>query len=72
MRGHGDVVVGPTVQRDVVRAIYTEVNARLQTIAINLGGPVNYISPDEGAQREKTPGDDGRAWDLWKAKATGK
>src|SRR5262245_5464010 len=41
MRGHGDVVVGPTVQRAVTRAIYTEVNARLQTIAISLGGPIS-------------------------------
>jgi HCOMODA/2-hydroxy-3-carboxy-muconic semialdehyde decarboxylase len=72
MRGHGDVVVGPTVQRAVVRAIYTEVNARLQTIAISLGGPVNYISPEEGAAMGKALGDDSRAWDLWKAKAMAK
>jgi ribulose-5-phosphate 4-epimerase/fuculose-1-phosphate aldolase len=72
MRGHGDVAVGPTVQRAVVRAIYTEVNARLETIAIGLGGPINYISPEEGALRDKALGDDGRAWDLWKAKAMGK
>src|SRR5215468_5255025 len=30
MRGHGDVVVGPGVRRAVSRAIYTEINARLQ------------------------------------------
>jgi ribulose-5-phosphate 4-epimerase/fuculose-1-phosphate aldolase len=72
MRGHGDVVVGPTVQLAVVRAIYTEVNARLQAIALGLGGPINYISPEEGALREKASGDYGRAWDLWKAKAMGK
>jgi ribulose-5-phosphate 4-epimerase/fuculose-1-phosphate aldolase len=72
MRGHGDVVVGPTVQRAVSRAIYTEVNARLQTIALGLGGPINYISPEEGAEREKASGDDSRTWDLWKAKAMAK
>jgi ribulose-5-phosphate 4-epimerase/fuculose-1-phosphate aldolase len=72
MRGHGDVVVGPTVQLAVVRAIYTEIDARLQAIAISLGGPINYISPEEGALREKASGDYGRAWDLWKAKAMGK
>jgi ribulose-5-phosphate 4-epimerase/fuculose-1-phosphate aldolase len=72
MRGHGDVVVGPTVQRAVIRTIYTEVNARLQTIAISLGGPINFISPEEGALREQAGGDDSRAWDLWKAKAMGK
>ena len=72
MRGHGDVVVGPTVQRAVVRAVYTEVNARLQTIALSLGGPITYISAEEGALRDQAGGDESRAWDLWKAKAMGK
>jgi len=72
MRGHGDVVVGPTVQRAVIRAVYTEVNTRLQTIALGLGGPVEYISDEEGALRDKTGGDESRAWDLWKTKAIGK
>jgi ribulose-5-phosphate 4-epimerase/fuculose-1-phosphate aldolase len=72
MRGHGDIVVGPTMQLAVVRAIYTEVNARLQAIALGLGGSINYISPEEGALREKASGDYGRAWDLWKTKAMGK
>jgi ribulose-5-phosphate 4-epimerase/fuculose-1-phosphate aldolase len=72
MRGHGDVVVGPTVQRAVIRAVYTEVNARLQTIALSLGGPITYISAEEGALRGQAGGDESRAWDLWKAKAMGK
>ena len=69
LRGHGNIVVGPDVQTAVARAIYTEVNAGLQTIAIGLGGPVNYISAEEGAARDKNPGDPGRGWDLWKRKA---
>jgi ribulose-5-phosphate 4-epimerase/fuculose-1-phosphate aldolase len=32
MRGHGNVVVGPDVQRTVRYAIYTEVNARKEWI----------------------------------------
>jgi HCOMODA/2-hydroxy-3-carboxy-muconic semialdehyde decarboxylase len=72
MRGHGDVVVGPTVQRAVIRAVYTEVNARLQTIALGLGGSIEYISDEEGALRDKAGGDESRAWDLWKTKAMGK
>jgi HCOMODA/2-hydroxy-3-carboxy-muconic semialdehyde decarboxylase len=72
MRGHGNVVVGPDIQMAVRYAIYTEVNARLQAIAIGLGGPINYISPEEGAARDKTPGDFARAWELWKNKALGK
>lgn len=72
MRGHGNVVVGPTLPIAVFRAIYTEVNARLQTTAHMLGGPVNYISPEEGdIITNKHPGDVGRAWNLWKTKALG-
>ena len=66
MRGHGDVVVGRTVQNAVVRAIYTEVNARVLTAALGLGGSINYISAEEGAQRDRQPGDEMRAWNLWK------
>jgi ribulose-5-phosphate 4-epimerase/fuculose-1-phosphate aldolase len=69
MRGHGNVVVGPNVKRATIRAVYTEVNARLQTTALGLGGPINYISPEEGALRDKNPGEEGRAWDGWKEKA---
>jgi HCOMODA/2-hydroxy-3-carboxy-muconic semialdehyde decarboxylase len=72
MRGHGNVVVGPDVQTAVRYAIYTEVNARLQVIAIGLGGPINYISAEEGAARDTMRGDPGRAWELWKKKALGK
>jgi HCOMODA/2-hydroxy-3-carboxy-muconic semialdehyde decarboxylase len=72
MRGHGNVVVGPTIPIAVFRAIYTEVNARLQTTAHMLGGPINYISPEEGdIITNKHTGDVGRAWNLWKTKALG-
>jgi HCOMODA/2-hydroxy-3-carboxy-muconic semialdehyde decarboxylase len=69
IRGHGNVVVGPNVKRATIRAVYTEVNARLQTIALGLGGSINYVSPEEGALRDKGPGEEGRAWDGWKKKA---
>ncbi len=69
IRGHSNVVVGPNVKRATIRAVYTEVNARLQTIALGLGGPIDYVSP-EGALRDKNPGEEGRAWDGWKDKAT--
>ena len=72
MRGHGNVVVGPDVQMAVRYAIYTEVNARLQAAAIAIGGPINYISAEEGAARDRAPSDFGRAWELWKKKALGK
>jgi HCOMODA/2-hydroxy-3-carboxy-muconic semialdehyde decarboxylase len=53
----------------VIRAVYTEVDARLQTVALSLGGPITYISAEEGALRDQAGGDESRAWDLWKAKA---
>ena len=70
MRGHGNVVVGPSLQHAVFRAIYTEVNARLQTVAIGLGGKVRYLSDAEGDNvTNKQPGNIARAWDLWKERA---
>ena len=71
MRGHGNVVAAPNVQTAVRYAIYTEVNARMQAIAISLGGPITYISPEEGAAMGRTPADAGRAWELWRKKAMG-
>jgi ribulose-5-phosphate 4-epimerase/fuculose-1-phosphate aldolase len=73
MRGHGNVVVGPSIQHAVFRAIYTEVNARLQTIAVGLGGKVRYLSDAEGDNvTNQQPGNIARAWELWKARAAGK
>jgi ribulose-5-phosphate 4-epimerase/fuculose-1-phosphate aldolase len=67
MRGHGNVVVGPSIQHAVFRAIYTEVNARLQTVAISLGGKVRYLSDAEGDNvTNRQPGNIARAWELWK------
>jgi ribulose-5-phosphate 4-epimerase/fuculose-1-phosphate aldolase len=67
MRGHGDVTVGPSVKMAVFRAYYTDVNARLQSQAIALGGDVNYLTPGEGAKADQVNFvviD--RVWDLWK------
>ena len=40
MRGHGDAVVGPSLQVAMFRAVYTEVNANLQMQATLLAGPI--------------------------------
>lgn len=67
MRGHGSVVVAATIPMVVFRAHYSNVNAQLQSQALALGGPVNYMQNDES---EKTLAVidqiHGRAWDLWK------
>ena len=72
IRGHGSVVVGPDVRVTVRNAIYTEVNARLQATAIGIGGPIKYISAEEGAAMGKAAGDVTRAWELWKMTALGR
>jgi ribulose-5-phosphate 4-epimerase/fuculose-1-phosphate aldolase len=67
MRGHGDVAVGPSVKVAVFRAYYTDVNARLQSQAIALGGEVNYLTPEEGAAADKINlAVLDRVWNLWK------
>jgi ribulose-5-phosphate 4-epimerase/fuculose-1-phosphate aldolase len=67
MRGHGDVAVGPSVKMAVFRAYYTDVNAKLQSQAIALGGEINYLTPLEGEKADKINFvviD--RIWNLWK------
>lgn len=43
----------------------------MQIVALGLGGPVTYISAEEGVAVEKTPGDAAPGWELWKRKALG-
>jgi HCOMODA/2-hydroxy-3-carboxy-muconic semialdehyde decarboxylase len=72
MRGHGSVAVGPSLPVAVFRAVYTEVNAKLQTQAAILGGPITFLAPEEGALADKTNIDVvGRPWELWKRKVLG-
>jgi len=54
MRGHGDVVVGPNLRRTVVRAVYTEVNARILWQALVLNTPITYLTPEEGTILENS------------------
>jgi ribulose-5-phosphate 4-epimerase/fuculose-1-phosphate aldolase len=73
MRGHGDAVVAGDIREAVARAIYTEVNARLQLQALTLGGPVQYLDPEEAMAmmepdvkrtRGASHGVD-RIWQMW-------
>ena len=67
MRGHGDVAVGPTVKMAVFRAYYTDVNAKLQSQAIALGGEPNYLTPGEGEKADTTNfAVIDRIWNLWR------
>jgi HCOMODA/2-hydroxy-3-carboxy-muconic semialdehyde decarboxylase len=71
LRGHGNVVVGRSVREAVFRAIYTEVNARLESEALRLGeGEVVFLSGEEAAAAAATNAAQiDRPWELWKAKA---
>ena len=70
MRGHGAVVVGPSLPIAVFRSVYTEVNARLQAQAMALGGTVTYLDPEEARRADGSVGGTvPRPWELWKRKA---
>jgi len=68
IRGHGVAVVGENLAFSVGRSIYLEMNARIQSQAMALGGDVNYISAgeseavlDAGENRRYE-----RPWEMWK------
>jgi HCOMODA/2-hydroxy-3-carboxy-muconic semialdehyde decarboxylase len=70
MRAHGSVACGPTLQTAVFRAVYTEVNARIQhwSAALGSGGPIAALDAEEGRLADAVNETAGRrAWDLWRA-----
>jgi len=70
MRGHGMTVIGDSVPEAVFRAIYTEMNARLQLQATQLEGPIEFLSEEEGRRSmASNRGTLERPWELWKKKA---
>lgn len=69
MRGHGVTVVGASLELAVFRAIYAEVNARVQTTAYSLG-PITCLNEDESdAAETANRGQIGRAWWFWALRA---
>jgi HCOMODA/2-hydroxy-3-carboxy-muconic semialdehyde decarboxylase len=74
MRAHGSVACGPTLQAAVFRAVYTEVNARVQhwTMALAGGGPMAVLDREEGRLADAINQTAGmRAWDLWRSQVRG-
>ncbi|CAN5254043.1 class II aldolase/adducin family protein [soil metagenome] len=65
MRGHGSTVVGSSIEQVVYRAIYAEINAKLQLQAHALG-PITYLTTGE-AQKASDTNDSQipRSWNLW-------
>jgi HCOMODA/2-hydroxy-3-carboxy-muconic semialdehyde decarboxylase len=70
MRGHGAVVVASSIPNVVGRSVYLDINAKAQAQAIALGGTITYVGADEARLRMADPNEYGRAWELWKRKAT--
>lgn len=69
MRAHGSVACGPSLQTAVFRAVYTEVNARVQhwTLALGGGAPMAALDRDEGMLADAVNQTTSmRAWDLWR------
>lgn len=70
MRGHGSVAVGNSVKQVVYRAIYAEVNARLQSQAAQLG-EITFLTDAEAANAAATNDQMvDRPWELWKKRVT--
>ena len=70
LRGHGAVIVGPTVPIAVGRAVYLQEDARQQAQAMAMSSTVTYLEPQEGKQSVVEAYR--RAWELWRTKALNK
>jgi HCOMODA/2-hydroxy-3-carboxy-muconic semialdehyde decarboxylase len=64
MRGHGMAVVASSVRLVVMRAIYTQLNAQIESQALQLGAPT-FLNAGEATRTD--PPD--RPWEIWAADA---
>ncbi len=72
MRGHGSVTAAQSLHHVVFRAVYTEINARVQSEALKLGQPT-YLNAEEAAAATVTNNAlVDRPWELWKRRVAGK
>jgi ribulose-5-phosphate 4-epimerase/fuculose-1-phosphate aldolase len=81
LRGHGAAIVGSSIPDAVSNAIFLDVNARVQSQAVALGGNIHYLTqadlapPTPNQQPSALPGSQGyypRSWGIWKQRAIGK
>jgi HCOMODA/2-hydroxy-3-carboxy-muconic semialdehyde decarboxylase len=68
IRGHGNAVVGASLPWVVLRAIYTQLNARSQMEAIALGRDVIYLNDDELRTHPVEVFDVERPWENLKSR----
>ena len=64
MRGHGMAVVAPSVRMVVLRAIYTQLNAKIEAGALKLGAPT-FMNAAESSRTDPPE----RPWEIWAADA---
>ena len=65
MRGHGSTVVGTSLEQVVYRAIYAEVNAKLQLAANGLDD-ITFLNEEEAKlASDMNDGQIPRSWNLW-------
>ncbi|RYX94706.1 MAG: class II aldolase/adducin family protein [Comamonadaceae bacterium] len=65
MRGHGSTVVGTSIEQVVYRAIYAEVNAKLQLASQPLG-EITFLNKEEARlSSDMNDGQIPRSWNLW-------
>jgi ribulose-5-phosphate 4-epimerase/fuculose-1-phosphate aldolase len=70
MRGHGDVVVGNSIKTAVLHAVYTDLDARLESEALKLGSKITFLNETEAAKiGEINDQQVERPWELWKRDA---
>ena len=71
MKRHGCVVTGATVEETVMKAIYLQVNAKLQLQAMQIGEPdyLTDIEIQECTAMQQAPISLDRAWEAWRRRA---
>ena len=69
MRGHGSTAVGASLRQAVYRAVYAEVNARLQAEALGMGTPIYLTAQEAQAAAAANDTQLDRAWTFWAERA---
>ena len=71
LRGHGAVVVAPSLHVVVGRAYYMSVNAKAQQQAMQMGAKITFLDPGEAQKALPQDGYE-RSWQLWKQQVSAK
>lgn len=67
LRGHGDVVVGNSIRTAVLHAVYTDLDAHLESEALALGGKITFLNETEAAKIGAINDQQAeRPWESWK------